>query len=120
MSKPTQEQLTQFWKWCGFKPKEGYSNCWEAPSNKRSLYARLPAVDLNNLFKWAVPKVYAMDNFWLIDYQLTGLAKTIPTVSAHSWSILFSASHETDDVTRESVGDDPALALFWAIWQVIE
>ena len=117
--KPTQEQVEKFWRWCGFKPISDDAPFYENPNG--DIYydhvgrSTLPPLDLNNLFKWAVPKVYAMDNFWLIDYQLTALAKTMD-ITGHSWSILFNGEgrgcHGTDE--------DPALALFWAIYNVME
>ena len=66
MKQPTQEQIKEFWEWCGFvkvlgkelwrydKYKE--TNCWwQTPNSRR--YKDLPEPDLNNLFKLAVPVV---------------------------------------------------------------
>uniref|UniRef100_A0A6M3JNV7 Uncharacterized protein n=1 Tax=viral metagenome TaxID=1070528 RepID=A0A6M3JNV7_9ZZZZ len=72
--KPTNEQIKEFWEWCGFKVALG--KLYWYPDKEFSPARRLPSVDLNNLFKYAVPKL------------------NMPVI--------------------------PALALFWAIWEVIK
>jgi len=62
--KPTQEQIKEFWEWCGFRHfvETKYSRSvekWEYPKPygvKRDR-SYLPDIDLNNLFKYAVPKI---------------------------------------------------------------
>ena len=47
---PTEAQIKEFWEWCGFT----ISGDW---AYLNSPYRRgIPSVDLNNLFKYAVPK----------------------------------------------------------------
>ena len=52
------KELKEFWEWCGFTYKEGrYENWWDSPDGKESFRDCPPAIDLNNLFKYAVPKL---------------------------------------------------------------
>lgn len=86
--KPTDEQIKEFWEWCGLKviqSADGYLMVKNAKGHTSWL-----DVDLNNLFKYAVPKVgknhMGLFAFWI----------------------------------RQAVVEDkdPALALFWALWEV--
>ena len=116
MDKSTQEQIKEFWEWCGFKyvrvddipwhkkPEDYLTNYWYAnnhwvyPDGSKNKDA--PPIDLNNLFKYAVPKLHN-------DYKI--------------WLTYFPEF----DTYNAQIGDssislkDPALALFWAIWEVI-
>jgi hypothetical protein len=107
MKEPTQEQIKEFWEWCGCKidcelpPRDGLPVfLGSSPEGKLSYLS----IDLNNLFKWAVPKLPDYDGieFW---ESTDGWVCQIPT--DHLCRI------------REGEGKDPALALFWAIWEVI-
>ena len=114
--KPTEERAERFWKWCGFTylPYKGdpllgkiHDACWLNPNESGlkpdNWHFNLPVIDLNNLFKWAIPRV---DGYKLV------------------------TNPEIPDVARAEVrvcnryfcdGDkDPALALFWAIMKVID
>ena len=86
---PTEEQLKKFWEKCGFKQ--------HTPIGYRYIYpdyriAPLPPIDLNNLFKYAVPK----------------LTKPELTYVLNDWNIRMLL-----------FGQDPALALFWALYEVL-
>jgi len=95
MKRPTSEQIKEFWKWCGFKKvKHGKWQGWEWPDLGAT--SELPPIDLDNLFEHAVPK---LDSFSLGERRYI-LLKWIEDV-----------------VSNKS---DPALALFWAIWEVIK
>ena len=98
MNKPTEEQIKEFWEWCGLQPpKCDIPNHMVVPP---FWHCRPVELDLNNLFKYAVPK--AVDiicsknklNRWN-GYE--GL------FSFWMWQI------------RNPDSDDYALALFWAI-----
>ena len=86
MAKPTKEEIKEFWELCGLK-RNKYGH-WELNDGP---YLDIQ-LDLNNLFKYAVPKE--------IDY--------LPT-----YRLLF-------DKWLEWLEDlpDPALALFWALWDL--
>jgi hypothetical protein len=66
MKEPTQEIIRELWEWCGWKvrpnlPSIIYGNdaTWVSPEKgkySREIFSEtLPPIDLNNLFKWAVP-----------------------------------------------------------------
>lgn len=93
MSEPTQEQIKEFWEWCGFRYKEsdGPLACYWETSNGRTWGYKLPRVDLNNLFKYAVPKL-----------DQSRYYKALSSIFYY-----------------DAIKDDPALALFWALWAVM-
>lgn len=98
MDKPTEQQIKEFWEWCGFSLIAG-NECdeWRFPDGQD--YWNLPDIDLNNLFEYAVPIV---------------LDKMSWTEWFHfmvSWAIKLYDKK------------DPAHSLFWlignkALWQV--
>ena len=51
------DELKDFWEWTGFKYIGGYTVMWVDP--KGQMADELPALTLDNLFKWAVPRVKA-------------------------------------------------------------
>ena len=108
--KPTQEQTEEFWEWCGlykvlasdgkyhwFKGEEIVS-----PTDSN----HIPIVNLDNLFKWAVPKLLAM-----------GFQMAQPNIDYHVFIIV----RKNDRIiTVDETDKDPALAIFWAIWRAIK
>jgi hypothetical protein len=116
---PTKEQIQEFWELCGFKfspkteevrfgsPQPMYStdNYWIYPDGK--YHHALPLINLNNLFKYAVPRL-TKQSLWC-------------TLSAISQAPGYSAFIESNEglAKPNSVNTDPALALFWAIWEVL-
>ena len=72
MNKPTQEKIKKFWEWCGFKYQEylpSFGNipetreAWLYPDGSKCFLSSfgtatgLPDIDLNNIVKYAVPKL---------------------------------------------------------------
>ena len=111
MKAPTQEQIKEFWEWCGFLYGEPNEKTVTYP-NGMEYYP--PDVDLNNLFKYAVPKLFnwsmAKDFELCSDTEIreTGLTQaSIQTLAFNNKEFRGSAKHK-----------DPTLALFWAIWNV--
>lgn len=105
MKEPTQEEIKGFWEWCGFTElhtgKEWNNLFWESPS-KDWCYPVPPAIDLNNLFKYAVPALNKKLDRHIDLYQ-----------SVHGWVCDIGLGDlEVED-------NDPAIALFWAIWGMI-
>ena len=113
MDKPTEAQRTEFWKWCGFKRlptgqkyyhfehNEKVMN-WMPPDKVQGFYSidYLPRIDLNNLFKYAVPK----------------LEHCLITTDSDKGYRAEASIHGT----WYEYSQDPALALFWAIQEVIK
>ena len=126
MNKPTNEQKKEFWEKIGFKwgkvdyvsglssELNGTYETWVSPlaSNgdkskpldNQEVMEGLPDIDLNNLFKYAVPKL----PFLRMDYQ--------PITE----EFFFETMKPNDPNLKVGNGKDPALALFWAIWEVIK
>jgi len=102
MTEPTREQIKEFWEWCD-------ALYWQA-GNVSGEPIGIPlytlSLDLNNLFKYAVPKL-----------QKDGLDVTL---YLNCWSypevIIY---RDRDSKEWHTSDEDPALALFWAIWEVI-
>ncbi len=124
---PTQEQIKEFWEWCGFEEVwaangswwqyESYkeTNHWWEDSSSRK-YKELPPVDLNNLFKYAVPKALE-DNSSFIDLQTRRYIAPTQEDLVTSYICEIWSDNGQGSIVRQS--QDVALALFWAIWEVI-
>lgn len=116
--KPTQEQIKKFWEWCGFKykpdelcgdprsPHVKHAYGWRAPDDIK-WQSEAPRVDLNNLFKYAVPK---------LQKQTLDVTLYLDCLSCPE-AIIYRDNDSKEWITRD---EDPALALFWAIWEVIK
>lgn len=106
---PTQEQIREFWEWCGFQPTDDMVGV----SDKAKFYYPvaiepqrlwyLPPIDLNNLFLYA-------------EFQAVikmGIELKISISDARRW--LFK--QWADNIDKGFKYTD---ALFWALWQVKE
>ena len=100
MNQPTYKQIREFWEWCGFTNIRGERELCLYPEDKGTgRYNYLPTIDLNSLFKWAVPvAIKAIMIESECDKEL-------------AYAILFKRWLQ--------IGYD-ALALFWALWKVKE
>jgi hypothetical protein len=119
MNEPTKEQIKEFWEWCGFcyryvpygslQARELPEStdmtdtdklCLTDPNGWESEY---PSFELNNLFKWAVPKLLKLGMHSVeFVYDSNGIKCFLSPLS--NW------------VRAEN----PTLALFWAAWAVKE
>ena len=105
MTEPTKEQIKEFWEWCGLEELAYFGRCFHYKDG--STWKALP-IDLDTLFKHAVPK--------MLNFALSMMGHNDPSLIAYYVSLrspdslkkVYSAEHK-----------DPALALFWAIWKVI-
>lgn len=110
-TEPTQEQLKKFWVWCVFKYRKDMSysdrlvwvRVWEYPDT--TLLDTLPKPTLDNLFRYAVPKLTDIRMHRLV-YVNGEVAYTFEVNYQSEWSI--------------ANDEKPELALFWAIWEVIK
>ena len=105
---PTKEQIQWLWEQCGFKELDGK---YILPHYKReisqdglpyNMIIGLPPIDLNNLFKYAVPK---------LDIERINLYPA----TKDRWGCYFD-----DWYQDHNVANTPALALFWAIYKALE
>ena len=120
MTEPTQAQIEEFWGLCGLTYKEypmpeasnsceamcvdGPMSGWYEANGRLVTYRHSgPVVDLNNLFKWAVPKVNPSP--LIFDQRNHG----------RNWICSFIS--DTDEY--EQTDKTPELALFWAIYQAL-
>jgi len=110
---PTQEQLKKFWEWCGFTFTPHLSS--RGSTYKTTEIMNFPdgtgyvvykgeslELDLNNLFKYAVPKL----RDWMMKQNI---------MSPYIYVVV--KTHNKKGVSVDY--DTPALALFWAIWEVM-
>lgn len=105
MPEPTQEQIKEFWEWCGFAYDEkDRGSTWVGGKWKYGTgysWTELPPIDLNTLFRWATPKVIPLLKG--SDHEFFGWKRLLD-----NW------------LPYLVLGEDPALALFWVLWQVKE
>lgn len=87
---PTEAQVRKLWEWCG--------NHYPVP----------PDIDLNYLFKYAVPRVEKVLELDISFHRCHG----------NIWSCILT-TYKGDTAVIPASFEYPALALFWAIWEVI-
>lgn len=118
---PADEQIKEFWEWCGFEYKETdrkYALLYNGEIIYfwwKSDYTACPnlPIDLNNLFKYAVPKLRDLseDNALQdIEFHWQGI----------NISDIVECNLIFDEAQFDGEGKDPALALFWAIYELIK
>ena len=119
LTKPTKEQQKILWEWCGFKLVNGI--VWIDESDNR-IHKESP-IDLNNLFKYAVPKVVYIRGGGHPCTVSILIGSGTELVGEYRAEISNSTLYKTPEYTtpRYSIAfdKDPTLALFWAIWEVI-
>jgi len=109
---PTEAQIKEFWERCGFKEVlsrteewrfaefKTTNHWWEAPNGGR--FKEVPPINLNNLFKYAVPK---------LDIEKINLYPA----TKNRWGCYFDEWYQD-----HNVAETPALALFWAIKEAMK
>ena len=127
-----QQKWKDILKWCGFRKFTsedarkvgGYSAWWIdkwalQKSNGKFKYFQdgLPPPDLNNIFKWAVPKIKAKIDLESIEFKWED-NKSI--VFLNYW--LHSGNEEANNYlySYDGRGQDDAKALISAIWGVVK
>ena len=116
--KPTEAQIKEFWEWCGFVEEyEAGTNAWwvKAPDSRGDV--NYPPIDLNNLFKYAVPN-------WITGIEFSWGDEAHTTTICKVWYGIYAGLGQNTQQLRqdfyEAEGNTEALALFWALWQVKE
>ena len=112
MNQPTKKQIQWFWEQCGWYFKQlrfpigrwyygsGIEGAWVSPDCEH-LYT-YPRIDLNSLFKYAVPFLVR----WEMGSKQDGSVYAIACMKGQQFP------SNTDD-------KDPALSLFWAIYKAV-
>jgi hypothetical protein len=111
-----QEDLIKFWTWCGFV-RDGVG-IWHCPNKIDEIGKATPKLDLNNLFKYAVPKLLEKNyELQLLAYTTKGfyisIELTIVGAKCYQDSWKSIAEFDTDAL-------DPSVDLFTAIMKVID
>ena len=110
---PTDAELKKFWEWCGFAYRESkctvMGKAYFHPLDDGIGYSILPDLDLNNLFKYAVPK---LDKFYSLTFG--------KVASSDKWAAELTVIINHEKTICLEAGNNPALALFWAIYKLIE
>jgi len=96
----TDREIREGWEWCGVRPEKDFS---ELPG----YVLRYPKLDLNNLFKYAVPKLERTREITVSLHRCHGSV----------WGCLIE-THFGE--VSHGTGKTPAIALFKAIQQVID
>ena len=114
---PTPGQQQEFWEGCGFEQLP-YGNKdyhyeqtvktmnWTHPLLEYGSIEFLPRIDLNNLFKYAVPKLYKDGQGGVEFRYYPGTLRCVLTTECEA------GFEETQTSNKEF---NPALALFWAL-----
>lgn len=111
MNKPTEEQIKEFWEWCGLKYTCPY---WVDENGDCALYGEyyselLSSINLNNLFKYALPELL----FFIVEFNCTSTdGNCVVTLED------FYLAQPVKKYQAEN--KNPALALFWAIYKLIK
>ena len=102
-NKSTQEQIKEFAEWCGFTDIRifGGRPGWDGTSPDGEF--RAVEIDLNNLFRYAVPKLTSCN--------------MVRHLNPYGYTFEFKCNIAERYCIVED--KDPALALYWAIWEVI-
>ena len=109
---PTPEQIREFWEWCGFVGVRHndipYTTKYLVHNGQK--FHKCPPVDLDNLFKYAVPKLQG--------YVITFYPQKInPTDKELTFPVSVTPRGCVEHYKED---EDPALALFWALWAVMK
>ena len=118
MKEPTEEEIKRFWEHWGFKPTRLQSGNmgWLYPPEYSLERGYLPKIDLNNLFKRAVPKLQDINSEILIRFMFGSVNRS----GIYQWTKKYSHKKNFEWLEMGAANsDDPALALFWAINKII-
>jgi len=118
---PTEQEIKEFWEGCGWRQlSEGSRGFhhergekvmnWLPPDNNDYVYGQtyLPRIDLNNLFRWAVPKLkeFSLIYFITFDHRFNE-----PDI----WLVTVNMETKSEWLEYEAENKDPAFALAEAI-----
>ncbi len=104
---PTAEQIKVFWEWVELEHNwVNYKGCSRCPAHTY-IQVCTPPIDLNNLFKYAAPKVFEL-----------GYRVKMESICESSFQFVVSKLDES--IYHYGHEIDPALALFRALDEVRE
>ena len=110
--KPTDVQVKKFWERCGFIYKPDWEKCWKYPNSPHHQSTATLKITLNNLFKYAVPKLLEKEGYY---FELRSPYKDMP------YCAVIGKHNEYEAWTlHSSENEDPALALFYALQEAMK
>ncbi|KKK62670.1 hypothetical protein LCGC14_3002040 [marine sediment metagenome] len=118
-STPTKEQIKELWEWCGFKLVDNSDYLLAECPIDYPLGFHLPLIDLNNLFKYAVPRLQPDHEVVLrwSSVEVRDGDRNYPVCPKGWEATVFGQKGSLID-TSGVHPSDPALALFWALDKV--
>ena len=110
MTEPTKEQLKEFWEWCGLTHKRNKDGTliWYDLGGHFIAFGYI-LLDLNNLFKYAVPKI---SDKWQVSISIK-----LPNF------YLVTLDEVSESLTRRQIfvlTNNPVQSLFEAVWEAIK
>lgn len=122
---PTNEQLKGCWEWCGFKYDHWGDDLFIIPPDKSEPLPEPPNLDLNNLYKYAIPKLKELG--YGIRLQSSGLRDndTGKEIFKYThYAKIFYTRFDKENLHKrwhdnEAFNDKLELAIFGSIYQVI-
>ncbi len=111
-----EKEYKEFWERCGFKFEKGG---WRYPTKDKNLYSLslLPRPTLDNLFKYAVPKLKQANGYYYVGlkYELAFGGKWVCQIESKKVDKLSGRIGARGEDSK-----DPAQALYQAIRKVIK
>ena len=102
---PTEEQIKELWKWCGFEFRKDWSEHQPYKDPDGVILQHDTPIDLNNLFKWGIDP-----NEYITEVSFVKGECQIATRGLNNKGVQYFTGKD----------EDRALALFWAIDKVRE
>lgn len=108
--KPTDEQIKELWEWCGARClKCRHLITKEIKPDRCCCHSYELDLDLNNLFRWTVPKVTQ------IGYELIlFMTRDLCEIEINDVELPPAKQSQLEQ------DKDPVLALFWATYKIIK
>lgn len=110
---PTKEQIKEFWEWYGVKGKYFVHDTY-GEFGGRVTGVKYPPIDLNSLFKWAVPKLQSKFTYPEVSFEY-GVHGNMTVICRVEYSSFVDKEMK---IVAKVEDKDVALALFWALWKV--
>jgi len=117
LKEPTKEEQSEFWERCGIYQDAGVWKDWIYPDGVKR--RRKPPIDLNSLFRWAVPFVERCDEDCLKPTHPCHISLQNYSQGEH-WIASIMPELYKGYKKYEAQNEDPALALFWALQPVLK
>lgn len=101
------DQIKELWLWCGFRDsyeEQGGRKGWVDPITNEYYGTELPPLDLNNLFKYAIPKLHERNIGFVICnsqrrlpyyvelYCSSGVKGELPTILLNNYDLVMALS----------------------------